>query len=188
MKKIFGKPVYWLIIAATVGLWAVSGGSMLLNPEEQTESRIAYIGLDERCSDTIIYKNGQYGFLFLLPEDWEGYKVVNDEWQGYEVQTGDVSETGPFISLRNPKWTEQKPYQDIPIYVFTLAQWDAMQRNEFHIGAAPINPSELGRNSKYVFALPARYNYAYLPGWEEVDEIIKNGALKPLEQGKLGGN
>jgi len=39
-------------------------------------------------------------------------------------------------------------------------------------------PTELGRNSKYVFALPARYNYSYPTGWEEVDQIMKNNPLK----------
>ncbi len=47
-----------------------------------------------------------------------------------------------------------------------------MELDKFHIGSAPINPSELGRNTKYVFALPARYNFAYLTGYEEVEEII----------------
>jgi hypothetical protein len=53
-----------------------------------------------------------------------------------------------------------------------------MQKDEFHIGAAPINPSELGRNATYVFALPARYNYAFPTGYEEVDEILKGNPLR----------
>jgi len=43
--------------------------------------------------------------------------------------------------------------------VFTLSQWDSLQKYKFHIGAAPIGPSELGRNTKYIFELPARYNF-----------------------------
>ena len=46
------------------------------------------------------------------------------------------------------------------------------------IGASPIGPSEFGRNSKYVFALPARYNFAFPVGFEEVEKIIEN---KPLQ-------
>ncbi|QHQ61916.1 hypothetical protein Ana3638_14920 [Anaerocolumna sedimenticola] len=65
--------------------------------------------------------------------------------------------------------------------VFTLSQWDAMQQDKFHIGAAPINPEELGRNSKYVFALPARYNFAFPAGYEEVENIMVNAPLTPTE-------
>jgi hypothetical protein len=62
--------------------------------------------------------------------------------------------------------------------IFTMAQWEALQSEKFHIGAAPMGPKELGRNSKYVFALPARYNYAFPEGFEEVDAILESGALK----------
>lgn len=61
--------------------------------------------------------------------------------------------------------------------VFTRKQWDSLQKDDFHIGAAPIGPSELGRNRKYVFALPARYNFANLPGLEEVDQIVQGKSL-----------
>ena len=62
--------------------------------------------------------------------------------------------------------------------VFTIKQWKALQNGKFHIGAAPVKPSELGRNEKYVFALPPRYNYAFLLGYEEVNEILVNHPLK----------
>jgi hypothetical protein len=65
--------------------------------------------------------------------------------------------------------------------VFTIAQWNDLQNDKFHIGAAPIGPSELGRNSKYVFALPARYNFSFLPGFEEVEDILNGKPLKPTE-------
>ena len=59
--------------------------------------------------------------------------------------------------------------------VFTLEQWKSL--GEFHVSPAPFPPSELGRNRKYVFALPARYNYDFLDGWEQVDSILKGHAL-----------
>jgi len=61
--------------------------------------------------------------------------------------------------------------------VFTIKQWTALQNDAFHIGAAPIGPSELSRNNVNVFALPARYNFAYPAGYEEVDTILQG---KPL--------
>jgi hypothetical protein len=65
--------------------------------------------------------------------------------------------------------------------IFTLTQWDLVEKEEISLGAAPIGPSELGRNEEYVFALPARYNYAFITGFEEVDEIIQDGAFEIID-------
>lgn len=128
------------------------------------------------------YKNTEYGFSFALPDGWKDYTIIEDEWEGYSLtnnsQTQIISETGPLISIRHPDWEYKSPRQDVPVMVFTIAQWNDMQADKFHIGAAPINPSELGRNSKYVFAIPARYNFSYLTGYEEVDQIIKGDNFK----------
>lgn len=136
-------------------------------------------------ANSISYKNTQYGFDFSLPKDWKDYKLVTDKWEGLAV-SGEQGEktvaTGPIISIRNPQWTAKNPTQDIPIMIFTLAQWNSLQKEEFHIGAAPIGPSELGRNAEYVFALPARYNYAFPTGYEEVENILKSNPLHPTEK------
>lgn len=125
----------------------------------------------------INYKNNKYGFVMNLPDTWEGFTTIEDEWQGDSVnQSGQMqtnTQSGPIISIRHPDWEYKSPRQDIPIMVFTLKQWSDMQADKFHIGAAPINPSEIGRNAKYVFAIPARYNFSYLTGFEEVDQIIR---------------
>jgi hypothetical protein len=131
-------------------------------------------------SDSTVYKNTQYGFNFTLPASWKGYSIVNSEWQGTALDGG-TGQTGPMISIRDPKWTSVTPRQDIPIMILTLDQWNLLQQEKFHIGAAPINPTELGRNNKYVFALPARYNYAFPPGFEEVETILKGNPLKATQ-------
>ncbi len=64
--------------------------------------------------------------------------------------------------------------------VFTLAQWASLTQDKFHIGAAPFGPSELGQNARFVFALPARYNYAFPTGFEEVESILAGQALHPF--------
>src|SRR5665648_201106 len=128
---------------------------------------------------SIVYQNTQYGFSFKLPVSWKGYSIEDSQWEGQAVQqSSQVVETGPIISIRDPKWTTQIPRQDIPIMVFTLDQWNSLQKEVFHIGAAPIGPSELGRNNSYVLALPARYNYAYPQGYKDVETIL---ASKPLQ-------
>jgi len=129
-------------------------------------------------ANSIVYKNTQYGFSFSLPEDWKGYSIVSSQWQGASLNGGANVESGPMISIRNPQWTSETPTQDIPIMIFTIAQWNSLQQNVFHIGAAPINPSELGRNNTYVFALPARYNYAFPKGYQEVETILKGSPLQ----------
>lgn len=125
------------------------------------------------------YRNEEYGFTFSLPESWKGYSVIQENWQGYKnTEQGDiVVEKGLKILIRNPQWTAGNPRQDIPIMVFTINQWNSLTQDKFHIGAAPINPSELGRNAQYVFALPARYNYAFPTGWEEVEKILGSHPL-----------
>jgi hypothetical protein len=126
----------------------------------------------------IIYTNTQYGFSFSLPVSWKGYQIIESKWEGNPAGSVIIIEQGPIISIRNPKWTSANPYQDIPIMVFTLAQWDSLQQNKFYIGAAPIGPSKLGRNTGYVFALPARYNFAFPTGYEEVEKILESNPLK----------
>ena len=133
----------------------------------------------ETGDSALVYENNQYKFAFSLPETWQGFRLVIEEWEG-RARDGKTVETGPVISIRHPEWTDNNPRQDIPIMVFTLAQWEKMQQEEFHIGAAPMGPKELGRNDQYVFALPARYNYAFPTGYEEVEEIIENDPLTPL--------
>lgn len=143
----------------------------------------ATLGVYEEAN-SIVYRNTHYGFDFSLPESWKGYSIVAGKWEGNAFkgpQSGKIIETGPMISIRHPDWTSQNPRQDIPIMIFTLAQWNMLQQDEFHIGAAPINPSELGRNTSYVFALPARYNYAFPPGYEEVGNILKSNPLQANE-------
>jgi hypothetical protein len=135
-------------------------------------------------SDSIVYKNTEYGFNFSLPKSWKDFSIINDKWEGVaqgDQQAGEAIETGPIILIRHPQWTSENQRQDIPIMVFTTSQWNLLQKEAFHIGAAPIGPSELGRNSKYIFALPARYNYTFPTGYEEVEEILKGNPLETNE-------
>jgi len=126
------------------------------------------------------YVNKDYGFRFALPDSWKDYKVVADSWSGGDGSSNGATEKGPIVVLRNPKWTKDHPTQDIPIMVFTMAQWKKIDNEEMSVSAAPIGPSELGRNSKYVFALPARYDFGDGEAKEEVYAILKGHPLQPL--------
>lgn len=133
-----------------------------------------------RGAQVVVYENSQYGFRFFLPGTWAGYTVVTERWEGLAQGPlgAQVIQTGPVIYIRHPRWTRERPRQDLPVMVLTTEQWEALHAGRFHVGAAPVLPTELGRNNRYVFALPARYNYAFLEGFEEVEEILRH---KPLQ-------
>lgn len=136
---------------------------------------------EQQEKKTINYKNIDYGFIFNLPDSWDNYSIIKENWIGNhfnsEDNQSDKTVTGPMINIRHPQWTKESPRQDIPIMIFTTEQWNLLEQDKIHIGAAPINPSKLGQNSKYIFALPTRYNFAFLTGFEEVEDIIKNNPL-----------
>jgi hypothetical protein len=129
------------------------------------------------------YRDPAHGFRISLPETWRGFSIRLGDWQGMKIgdQGDEAAASGPLVAIVHPDATPQEPRQDIPIMVFTRDQWSELQNGDWHIGAAPIGPSELGRNSRYVLALPARYNYAFPEGWEEVEQILKGQPLATFE-------
>jgi hypothetical protein len=134
--------------------------------------------IDQNETVENLYENAEYGFTFSLPKSWEGYQIVSDSWDGIAADQQQM-ESGLTILIRHPEWKEAKPRQDIPIMIFTLEQWSSLEKGEFHIGAAPVGPTMLGQNNEYVFALPARYNFSFLEGYEEVETMLENNPLQP---------
>ena len=123
----------------------------------------------------LVYRNSKYGFCLALPSDWAGFKVLSVRWSG----NGKDGESGPRLVIRNPRWTVEKPYQDIPILVFTPAQWRSIENGEFNVSAAPIGPRELGRNRKHVFALPPRFaGFDDAVGTDEVLQLLKQKSFQ----------
>ena len=112
-----------------------------------------------------LYVNQEYGFSLQLPTSWDGYAVA----------TTTEKNGGSSIELRHPLTPEESPRMDIPIIVYSLDQWIKWEKTDFrgYKTAAPIPPTERGRNAKYVFVTAPRYNFSFLPGFEEVEEIIK---------------
>jgi len=126
---------------------------------------------------TIEFRNTRYGFSFFLPESWKGYQVLWSEWEGDVLNDdGSVARTfrGPELKIRHPKWTQQNPWEDMPIMIFTIAQWNQHP----NVSAAPFDPGEIGRNKKYVFAVPPRWNYDFSEGWEEAQKILNSESLR----------
>ncbi|MGA8440510.1 MAG: hypothetical protein WB762_25625 [Candidatus Sulfotelmatobacter sp.] len=126
----------------------------------------------------LLYKNTRYGFSFALPQTWKGYAILTDKWEGGDPEKGSV-EHGAVIFIRHPDWTKEKPRQDIPIMIFTVAQWDSIEHGNLSVSVGSFGPAELGRNRKYVFALAPRSSNSDLTGVEEVNEILKHDPLHP---------
>jgi hypothetical protein len=135
---------------------------------------------------SVVYHNTQYGLTFFLPPNWQGYSVLTQQWTGNEYdekldRPGPVVH-GPMIVLRHPHWAPDNLHQDIPILVFTRQQW----KEDAGGGGLGIYAggyeSELSHNSKYVFAINDRFNWAEdLNGCDEANDIIaENTTASPL--------
>jgi hypothetical protein len=120
-----------------------------------------------------------------LPESWEGYTVVTDTGKDKRVDgNGDVVLNGPKLLIRSPEWNVRYADAGYP-------------DSDFHTGGVGsgtagtacrlrrADPAQRARrNSKYVFALPARYNFAISARWEELQSIhgrrARSSQLKTL--------
>ena len=154
-----------VLIALTVGLYFFFS----------TRSDNAVV-TNEPNVTSITYKNTDYGFNFTLPESWQGYTVINETWNGNPL-TNTPAQTGPKLIIRNPKWTASAPYEDLPILVFTTAQWNSYTKEDFAVSAAPIPATELAHNSTYVFALPPRWNFDDNLGYKEAENIFAGNPI-----------
>ena len=121
------------------------------------------------------YKNYTYGFEIKFPNSWMRYQTMMEFWDGVSVNDGSVKYKGPKIVFRNPNWTETKPWQDIPVMIFTKEQWKLAESEDMAVSAAPIGPSKLGENKNYVFALPPRWvGFTDTLGQDEAQNITKS--------------
>jgi len=127
---------------------------------------------------TPTYTNQEYGFTMIFPDSWKGYAVINETWAGQDIvdSSGAAVKTysGPLVVFRNPKWTAEKHWQDIPIMVFTPDVWQLITEEKIAVSAAPIGPEKIGQNQKYIFATPPRwYGFTDDLGMDEAVGIVK---------------
>ncbi len=124
------------------------------------------------------YHNAQYDFTFFLPASWRGYSVsvqqLDDERYSPTEDRQILVGRTPMITFRHPRWQASTPCQDIPILVFTRAQWDALHHGELwpSLFAGGVM-DELWHNQGFVFAMSSRYNWGELTGAKEVADIVE---------------
>lgn len=170
----------WLIIAALAGFSSALSAAGK-GPTDQLKQ-------NHKAAKPVVYINKKFGFRFQLPDGWRGYSITISEWEGGDGRSyhrGEEippaeTEKGPFIEIGDPRATKNKPRQNIPIMVFTKRQWELVEEGKLVVSAAPVSPGELGRNTKYVFALPPRYINDSIDGWDEVEKIIQSDPLQPF--------
>jgi hypothetical protein len=160
------------LLAATTQRQADSPAAQTPPQSTQTNSKHPASG-----HETIKYVNTEYRFTFLLPRSWKGYSILARRWE--DNPQDEVRQSGPEITIRHPQWTDEHQRQDFTIMVFTHAQWNSLQHGDFAVSAASIGPGEIGRNRKYVFAVPPRMiDSDNLYGWEEVVRIMQSNPLR----------
>jgi hypothetical protein len=162
--------VLFLVVPAN---YAARSNSAPLSQQVRQQSDRADAGKAQPAK-SIVYKNKKYRFRFSLPRSWKGYALIVEQWHGSSDQKG------PEILIRHLLWTAANPRQDIQVMVFTLAQWELIDQGEPVVSAAPVGPGELGRNAKYVLAVPPRYSAAGLLGCDDVIEIMQQNSLHPF--------
>jgi hypothetical protein len=176
------KVVIWiLIIIVVAGL-----GAYIFHSNNKNVSTTSPENPPTTSDSPVTYNNTDYGFTFSLPADWKGYSIVQSTWTGYPITGYPANEapaepSGVKLLLRNPNWTQEKHYEDIPIMIFTIQEWNSYQADDFTISAAPILAQELARNNKYVFALPPRWDYDFSQGYQEAENILSTKPLHPFD-------
>lgn len=167
------KTIIWLVVFALLIIIGVAFAVYYVGRSPENVSAIS-------INDEIVYKNDDYGFTFSLPANWRGYSIIEGTWEGVALST-ETAPNGPKIIIRNPKWTESAHYEDIPIMIFTIPQWEDYMAEKFSVSAAPIQATELARNNVFVFALPPRWNYDYSLGYEEAENIVAGNPLRAFD-------
>jgi len=153
-----------------------SHGCIVSSGNNWCEAQQKCLKTGESCEVVKIntYRNEDYGFELTLPDSWQGYSASTTAWHGQLVDGGSQKFQGPEVIIRNPKWTAKQPWQDLPIMIFTQADWKLVDNETLAVSAAPIGPSKLGENTKYVFATPPRWvGFTDTLGQDEAAEIVK---------------
>ncbi len=134
--------------------------------------RITDVTLAETAASAVAYENTRYGFVFSLPEKLAGLFGRRRTVDRHAPNAGRRRRVGRAGSDSAPGLDGGQPRQDIPIMCVHQGAVGTGAKRALSVGAAPFGPSRLGENSSTSSALPARYNYAFPTGFEEVADIL----------------
>jgi uncharacterized surface protein with fasciclin (FAS1) repeats len=168
----------------STGLIKINGTSVITNPDIYSNNGIIQIinKVLTNPDTSVIYTNNDFGFTFSLPDTWKGFSIVKTSWEGNPIAATGTKRSGPKLLIRNPAWTSKVPYEDIPVLIFTLADWNSYTAGDYAVSAAPIAATELGRNNQFVFALPPRWDFDYSTDYAEAEKIVESKPLKAFNK------
>jgi len=140
----------------------------------QMLSTFRFTDSNDEIVDWQTYTNEKYGFEVTLLDSWKGYSILTETWSGTTLDGKSTQYQGPQVIIRNPKWSANQSWQDIPVMVFTKEEWTLIEAQNLNVSAAPVGPNKLDENQKYVFALPPRWTgFTDALGQNEAQEIAK---------------
>jgi len=110
-------------------------------------------------NQTTKYKNNEYGFEITFPNSWKNYSVEQRVWEGWIIDAPSEGPdySGTMLIFKNPKLASENNFQGIPIMVITPDIWKLISEEKVAVSTAPIGPTKIGQNEKYIFATPPRY-------------------------------
>jgi hypothetical protein len=136
---------------------------------------------DQMPKLTLECKDPAYGFTFMLPASWKGFSILHEGWDVKDSGESHVNAKGPTIIIRHPKWTVARQIVDIPVWVFTLKQWE--ERIPYHLVAGG-DVLEVGRTDKYVFGVASRFSWPGMGDDDELDRIALDADMAVYQQSK----
>jgi len=105
----------------------------------------------DKTADWKTYTNAKYGFTLTFNDIWKNYEFISKD-----VDDGGEDTLYACIPTKSTIWNDIKPGVFCPfaISIIKISEWDTFQSlND------PIIPTEIGRNSSYIFAeSPAQDN------------------------------
>ncbi len=130
----------------------------------------------ERCRNIDQLPELAVRLLLLTPRKLE--RLLHPELSRERPGTR-LAEASPLHRGADPpsKMYQTKSLRRHPYPLFTHADWKLVNEGKISVSAAPFPPSELGRNARYVFALPPRFDYDFSTGYQEVESLIRQKSL-----------
>jgi hypothetical protein len=153
----------FVIVALSIVLYYIVNyvDTPIVNDVEPVDISTIATTTPSASSSQVVYKNQKYRFSLDLSKNWEDYIASETS-----IKFG----TSIILTRLNATTT----VANIPILAYPIEQWKIWEKNNFegYPTAAPMGPTERGRNMDFVFATAPRYNFNFLDGFQEVEEII----------------
>lgn len=164
---------WWRTVCLRVLMgWILAG--VAVSPAVFAQIKSSKAGPAGRAAKRVVYVNRKYGFRLRLPDECRGFSIEPSSWNAPYRGGSRGEESGPRFIVHCP--AEDGGNENVPIMVFTRKQW--VRVDDLELSASPYGPGELGSNRRYVFALPARWEFATDLSPDEIWSICQTDAFR----------